>query len=208
MSRAHHRPLFFTDREFQAYEGSPDPADVTALAHETAAVLVGAGRANDDPDVTRKLVALSEEIGLTTVAQLWSGRPAVSLPGALWRLYALREWVRRSPEVAAQEYAAGIRHAHVSHAVAGSADPNGPDELRRLIDTILEGVFTGDLAVALERAAAFCRVIASGRADLAERHDGHNDTAAGFATRSAAAVADTGRDLSKCASQWRLGLLD
>ena len=208
MSRAHHRPLFFTDREFQAYEGSPDPAEVTALAHETAAVLVGVGRANDDPDVTRKLVALTDELGIATVAELWSARPAVSLPGALWRLYTLREWVRRDPARAADEYAAGIQHAHVSHAVAGSADPNGPDEIRRLIDSILEGVFTGDLAVALDRAAAFCRVVASGRAELAQRHDGHDDPAAHSATHSAAALADTARDLAKSASQWRLGLLD
>ena len=208
MSRAHHRPLFFTDREFQAYEGSPDPADVAALAHETAAVLVGTGRANEDPEVTRKLVALTDELGLSTVAELWSARPAVSLPGALWRLYTLREWVRRDPERASSEYLAGVRHAQVSHAVAGAADPNGPKEIRVLIDSILEGVFTGDLAVALDRAAAFCQVVASGRAELAARHDGHDERAAACATKSAAALSDTARDLTRCASAWRVGLLD
>lgn len=208
MSRAHHRPLLFTDREFAAYEGSPDPADVAALAHETAAVLIGAGRANEDPEVTQRLVRLADELGLRTIAQLWSGRPPVSLPGALWRLYTLREWVTRDPQSAAREYAAGIRHAHVSHAVAGSADPNGPDEIRALVDRILEGAFTGDFAVALERAAAFCRVVSSGRADLAESHDGYDAAAATKATKSAAALADTARDLAKSASSWRMGLLD
>ena len=49
MARAHHKPLFFTDRDFQSFAGAPDPADVTAVAHESAAVLVGAGRTNSDP---------------------------------------------------------------------------------------------------------------------------------------------------------------
>ena len=84
MTRSHHKPLFFTDREFQAFEGAPDPADVTAIAHESAAILVGAGRTNADPEVTARLIALTDEIGLSTLAQLWAGRPAVSLPGVLF----------------------------------------------------------------------------------------------------------------------------
>lgn len=208
MARAHHKPLFFTDRDFQSFAGSPDPADVTALAHETAAALVGAGRASDDPEITRKLVALTDEIGLSTVASLWSGRPGVSLPGALWRLYTLREWVRRDAAGASADYTAGVRHAQVAHVVAGSTDPNGPQEIRVLVDRILEGAFTGDFAVALERAAAFCRVVASGRADRAERHDGLDDARADRETRSAAALADMARDLTRCASAWRLGTLD
>ena len=71
MARAHHKPLFFTDRDFQSFAGAPDPADVTAVAHESAAVLVGAGRTNSDPEVTRRLIALTDEIGLSTLAQLW-----------------------------------------------------------------------------------------------------------------------------------------
>lgn len=208
MTRPHHKPLFFSDQQFAAFEGAPDPAEVSELAHEAAAVLVGAGRASTDPEVTQRLIRLTDELGLSTLAQLWSGRPAVSLPGALWRLYTLREWVKRDPAGASADYAAGIRFAQVSHAVAGSADPNGPDEIRHLIDRILEGVFTGDLAVALDRAAAFCRVVASGRAERAERHDGFDDAAAGAATKSAAALGDTARDLAKAASQWRGGVLD
>jgi hypothetical protein len=135
----------------------PDPAQVTEIAHETAAVLVGTGRATDDPALTARLVALVDELGLSTVAELWADRPARSLPGALWRLYALREWVQRSPEEASADYAAGIRFTDVNHAVAGVAEPPGPAELRELTDSILRGVFSGDFAVALQRAAAFCR---------------------------------------------------
>lgn len=208
MARAHHKPLFFTDRDFQSFAGAPDPADVTAVAHESAAVLVGAGRTNSDPEVTRRLIALTDEIGLSTLAQLWSGRPAVSLPGAMWRLYTLREWVRRASVEASADYTAGIRHAQVSHAVAGSADPYGPKEIEHLVDRILEGAFSGDFAVALERASAFCRVVASGRAERAERHDGQDDARADGEARSAALLGDTARDLTKCAAAWRIGSLD
>lgn len=64
----------------------PDPAQLTEAAHETAAVLVGTGRAASDPDLTSRLVALVDELGLSTLAELWADRPARSLPGALWRL--------------------------------------------------------------------------------------------------------------------------
>src|SRR5699024_1971086 len=132
-------------------------------AHQTAAVIVGTGRAAHDPEVTARLVTLVEELGLDTLAELWADRPGRSLPGALWRLYALREWVRRDPQEASRDYAAGIRFADVPHVVAGVAEPPGPDELRDLTDAILAGVFEGDLAVALDRAAAFCQVVSAGR---------------------------------------------
>ncbi|MGL5909715.1 MAG: hypothetical protein ACRCZP_06930, partial [Phycicoccus sp.] len=149
----------------------PGPAETTEVAHQTAAILVGTGRATDDPAVTSRLVALVDDLGLSTVADLWAGRPARTLPGALWRLYALREWVRRSPEQSSREYAAGIRFTDVAHAVAGIAEPPRPEELQRVIDQVLAGVFDGDLAVALERAAAFCAVVSAGRAELAHDRD-------------------------------------
>ena len=58
----------------------------------------------------------------------------MSLPGALWRLYALREWVRRDPAGAAADYAEGLPLAQVSHAIAGSAEPPTPDTLSALVD--------------------------------------------------------------------------
>jgi hypothetical protein len=183
----------------------PDPAQLTEIAHETAAVLVGTGRASEDPALTNRLVGLVDELGLSTVAELWADRPARSLPGALWRLYALREWVQRSPEEASADYAAGIRFADVNHVVAGVAEPPGPDELRHLTDAILRGVFEGDLAVALQRAAAFCRVVASGRADRAHTTDIQDREAAGAQTRRAASMLGTAEDLEASARLWLSG---
>lgn len=182
----------------EAHGGAYDPTEEIHAAHETASALVHAGRAAADPDLTTRLVAIVDDIGLSTLAELWSQRPARSLPGALWRLYVLREWVRRAPEEASREYAAGMRFTTPDHAVAGAAEPPGPTEMSRVIDEILRGVFEGDLAVALERAAAFCRVVSAGRADVSV-----GDAAA----EQAANVLGLGDDLAASARLWRADAL-
>lgn len=193
----------------EEYGGAlPGPAEQTEIAHQTAAILVGTGRATDDPELTRRLVELVDELGIPTVAGLWSGRPARSLPGALWRLYALREWVCRNPIEASREYAAGMRFTDVAHAVAGVAEPPGPREVRLLVDGVLAGVFDGDLAVTLERAAAFCWVVSAGRVEAAHDADANTPDAATRLTQSAAALQATGDDLAAAARLWRVGQLD
>lgn len=174
-----------------------DPIAGLQAAHETAAVLVHRGRASADPETIERLVRLVDEIGLPTLAELWAARPARSLPGVLWRLYLLREWMIRQPEAVAREYAAGIRFTEPNHAVAG-IDPPGPDEVRQVADRILQGAFTGDFAVALERAAAFCRVVTSGRADISAGADG---------VGRAARLRDLADDLGASAQLWRDGRL-
>lgn len=184
-----------------ALEAIGEPSDPIAelhAAHETAAVLVHTGRASGDPAVTARLVALTDEIGLATLADLWASRPARTLPGALWRLYLLREWVAGDPHGAAREYAAGVRFTEPNHAIAG-AEPPGPDEVRRVADEILRGVFAGDLAVALERAAAFCHVVSSGRADV---------TAGTRAVLQAGRLQAMATDLGAAATLWRDGRLE
>lgn len=192
------RPVFFDAAQLEAHGGWFDPTQEVEAAHETAAVLVHTGRARQDPELTTRLVDLVEDLGLSTVADLWASRPARSLPGALWRLYALREWVLRDPVEASREYAAGALRTAVDHAVAGAAEPPGPDELRALVDAVLRGVFEGDLAVALERAAAFCRVVSAGRAEVSEGER---------TAHQAASLVDTAQDLERAAALWRRGEL-
>lgn len=203
------RPAFFTPVSMDSRVGpeSLDPARVTEIAHETAAVIVRTGRAAHDPELTSKLVALVDDLGLSTLAELWAARPARSLPGALWRLYVLREWVRRDPVGASADYAAGIRFADVPHVVAGVAEPPGPVEIQKLADAILTGVFEGDLAIALQRASSFCRVVAAGRAQRANDADADGAEAIDpewgpTHTRRAASLLTTGDDLEACARLW------
>lgn len=192
------RPSYLEPSALEAVGNRFDPIAGLHAAHETAAVLVRRGRAADDPRTVERLVTLVDEIGLPTLAELWASRPARSLPGALWRLYVLREWMLRHPEEVAREYAAGVRFTEPNHAVAG-IDPPGPDEVRQVADQILRGAFTGDFAVALERAAAFCAVVSSGRADV---------TLDPGAVDRAARLRDLATDLTACAQLWRAGRLE
>lgn len=189
-------------------EGDIDPADRSLIAHETAAAFVSQARAAQDPDLTARLIRLVDEEGIDTVAMLWSKAGPHTLPGALWRIYMLREWVNHDADAVARSYHHGVHAAHVRHAIAGVQDPPGPAEVRALADSVLSGVFSGDLAVALERAGAFCRVVATGAAFEAESDDGHADARAHRTALRAAQLLRTGEDLERCAAMWRDDRLD
>lgn len=191
------RPSCHDPAALEALGERHDPIAKLHAAHETAAALVRVGRAAQDPDVTRRLVSLVDEVGLATLADLWAERPAASLPGALYRLYVLREWVRLDAAGVAREYEAGVRFTEPNHAVAG-ADPAGPQEVVRVADEILQGVFAGDFAVALERAAAFAHVVAAGRADITPGIDNVLRTGR---------LQDLAAALGAAASLWRAGEL-
>lgn len=154
------------ENAFEAMAGGADPGERAEAAHRTAALMVRGARSSSDAQVAGRIVRLADEHGLDMLADLWADSPADSLPGALWRLYLVRSWVHNDPQAAAREFAAGRRHTPVSEVVAGVVDPPGADEVRQLTDTVLRGVAAGDLAMTLDRAAAFCRVVSAGRAEL------------------------------------------
>jgi hypothetical protein len=189
--------------------GDHDPAERSLLAHETAAAVVRLGRSPDaDSELTARLVALADEAGLDALADLWRDSSADSLPGTLWALYLLRTWVRRGGVEASRVYAAGRPLAEVSDAVAGVAEPPGPDEMACLGDAVLTSVFDGDLAVALERAAAFSRVVAAGRLALADdADDSGDDLEAARQTRLASGNVRMADQLTESARLWRRGVL-
>jgi hypothetical protein len=92
--------------------------------------------------------------------------------------------------------------------VAGAPSPTGPQEIVELADQILRGVFDGDFALALDRAAAFCRVAAAGTTSLADDSDGvESDRAAEF-TRRALRLATIADDLAASAALARADSLD
>ena len=101
---------------------------------------------------------------------------------------------KHSPEAVARSYHEGVNAAQVRHVIAGVEDPPGPEEVQRLADAILSGVFAGDLAVALERAGAFCRVVATGAAFEAGSDEGHADARAHRSTLRASQLLRTGED--------------
>jgi hypothetical protein len=217
------RPAPLGQAAADAQVGGADPAELVEAAHATAEALIRHGHSGDDA-VTARLVSLTDEHGIDEVALLWAERPADSLPGALWRLYALRAGIRRQSELMARAFDAGRHRAPVHEAVAGVADPPGPAEVRALADAVLTGAFSGDLGTALDRAAAFCRVVSTGWALLADdvvvaaggsgapsvtpsNGAGAGPDAATALTRRASDLLRTGTQLESAARRWRAGSL-
>jgi hypothetical protein len=169
--RVHHRPMRPGDRFFDAIESGTDPARVREAADQAATLLVRGARGSDDPETADRLLHLAENEGIETIAEVWSGAPADTLAGCLWRLFLLRSWVHADPVRVAREFEAGRAAAQVARVVAGVADPPGPEELRTMVDEVLRGIAAGDFADVLFRAAAFARVVAAGRAALHDAPD-------------------------------------
>jgi hypothetical protein len=167
LDRRRLRPLLSADVEaLAAAAEAGEPFARIELAHATAAALVDAGRGDGGPSTSR-LVDLAETVGLDTLSELWRAAPADSLPGALWALYLLRTWTERQGDALARMYRAGRAYAPVDEVVAGVADDADPPAIRTLAESVLTGAYQGDFDVALERAASFFRVVATGRRELA-----------------------------------------
>ena len=197
------RPAFFGPTAMDSFLGDDDPARRVEAAHLTAAALVRHGRSGLDPELTRRLLTLADD-GLDEIAELWARRPADTLPGAIWRIYVLRAGIRQDPLGMSRAFDTGRLRAPVHEALAAVAEPPGPAEVQDLADAVLAGAFTGDLAMALERAGAFCHVVATG---LLERSD-DDPLAAHRLTRQASGLARTGTELEQAAGLWRAGRLE
>jgi hypothetical protein len=166
--RPHHRPVTPGGNFFESLVGGTDPALVSEAADRAATLLVRGARKAGDEEVADRLLHLADTEGIETIAEVWSGSPADSLAGCLWRLYLLRSWVYADPVGVSREFEAGRRSAQVARVVAGVADPPGPDQLKAMVDQVLRGIAGSDFADVLLRAAAFARVVATGRASLSD----------------------------------------
>jgi hypothetical protein len=168
------------------------------LAHVTAGLVIREGRRAEEGS----LVYLAEVVGLDTLADLWRHAPLDSLPGVLWALYLLRAWCRENGAEVARLYEAGRDLAPVEEVVAGVADSEGPDAVLAMAEAVLEGMYRGDVGVALERGAAFLRVVAAGRDSLAAPSpERGRELAYSAKNRSCAAALD------RAAQAWRSGAL-
>jgi len=195
-----HRPALYGDlTALIDAAGGTAAGSRDELAAATAAVVVQAGRTDVDGE---RFVALADRIGLETLAALWRDADPVSLPGALWALYALRQWCQTNPEEVARLWRAGEHLASADAVVAGLPDYADVDAVRRVADSVLSGAYRGDFGVALERAAALFRVVASGRRDLATP-----DEVGRLELDRAQRNERVAADLGSAAARWRAGTL-
>lgn len=204
MSHEFSKPVFRPSGTFDRLFSSEDPAEVSRAAHSTATTLLARVRDEEDPAVVERLISFTDSHGIDDIAQLWARSPAKSLPGSLWRLYLVQLSIHDDPRAASLLYERGHRELRTTDPlVAGARTPVAPDELVALIDTILRGAFTGDFALALDRAAAFCRVQASGATHLADDYETTEpDRATAFTTR-ALRLSSFADDLAVAARMWR-----
>lgn len=142
--------------------GGADPAQISEMSHASAAALLDRVHHTQSAELVERVLTLVDREGVDVIAELWSHADPDSLPGILWRLYLLRTWMRKNRESIARLWRIGEPVATTASAIAGVDQAPTEDDIARTADSILAGAFTGDFAVALERAAAFTDVVALG----------------------------------------------
>lgn len=200
-----HKPVHRPGDVLETLGGTGDPAELSQLATDSAAALLNRVRETADPAMVEAILAYADTHGIDDVAELWSASPAESLPGALWRLYLLRHVVSESPQEAGYRFRRGLELDSVGQAMAGAGSAPAPGEVVDLANEILRGAFAGDFAGALERAAAFARVLAGGSRDIAAG-DASAERAAAEVLHSEG-FADLATELAAAARLWRAGSL-
>lgn len=209
MTDQFHKPTQYSGDKFDEYEGGEDPAQILRVARDTAAALLTRARESDDPEVLERLVAYTDEHGIDALAELWARSTPTSLPGALWRIYLIRVMIRQNPDDTAYLFQRGSEVlATIDTVVAGAPLPTGPDEIILLADQILRGLFRGDFAVALDRAAAFCRVTSAGCTSVADDVDVITPERGSELTTRALRLSIMAEEFTSCARLYRAGSLD
>lgn len=207
--------------------GGADPSVVSEMSHASAAALLDRVHHSADPQVVERVLTLVDREGVDMIAELWSRSEPDSLPGIMWRLYTLRSWMRRDRDLISRLWRLGEPVATAASAIAGVDQAPTEADITHTADSILAGAFTGDFAVALERASAFVDVVAQGlrveahmvrqaeakagsetatAADLAEAHVMRSRSAKLMHT--AGNLIATSKDFRHGAQLWRRGKLD
>lgn len=178
MTNRPHKPVTMPPWRVEATEDAEDavwrshPERKAGVARDTAQLILGrTDRALPD-DMVSRVRAFIDEGGLDDVAALWADSPAISLPGALWRMYRVRDHIVKQPGDIARLVASGQQSLNtIDPILAGLRDPITPEGVLGVIDTVFFGAFEGELAVALGRVGALAKLVSQGLLDLP-----HDDT--------------------------------
>ena len=232
MTRQFRRPARLDPEVAESIEGASDTASSSELAHRAAQALLG-GRslpddshssyddgASDDPGewITRPgVVAAVAAHGVDAVAELWADSPATTLPGALWRLFLVREWIRRDPALIARRYATVVdltgadtaATARLEAALGEARAVPAPADLRERLDAVLAGGVEDsvtEIAPLITATADFLRALAAGSNPVWIEDD--TDELADRVTRRDSALLATAEELTDSARRAAAGLLD
>ena len=220
MARQFHRPARLDPEAAESIEGGVDTAVASELAHRAAQALVGGFPTTPDDPITREgVIAVVAGQGVDDVAELWADSPATTLPGALWRLFLVREWIRRDPALVERRYATvvdltgpdddGALASRLDAALAQGRPAIAPEELRERLDSALAGALEGSvpaLAPLLATTSSFLGALAAGSAP--QWIDDDADPLADRVTRRDSALLATAAELADAAARAQAGLLD
>lgn len=200
--------------------GGADPEAIRELSHTSAAALLDRVHHTEDPAVVERVLTLVDHEGVDVIAELWSHAESDSLPGVLWRLYLLRTWMRKRTTAIAQLWRLGEPTVTAASAIAGVNQTPTEEDIAAIADSILAGAFTGDFAVALDRAAVFTDVIANGLrirahgmvadydSDAASDEEKTTRAKAARLMHTAANLMSTAKVFHRGAALWRHGKLE
>lgn len=159
------KPVLLTDAELDTFTGGADPQQLQAAADKVAQLLLTRVRNSADPLILQRVLAYAAHDAADDLAPLWEKAHALSAAGVLWRLYLLRQNITDYPETVTACYRAGINHkTEVQQVIAGIAQDADSAQIQKLCDKILRGIFAGDITDALNRASAYCALLAAGAA--------------------------------------------
>ncbi|MDY3678436.1 MAG: hypothetical protein SOY87_05405 [Eggerthella lenta] len=230
MTRQFHRPARLDPEAAENIEGSQDTAVASELAHLAAQALIGGFATASGEDeggapheeltgpLTREgVVRAVASHGVDDVAELWADSPSTTLPGTLWRLFLVREWIRRDPALVERRYATTVdlteaddaATARAQAALAQAQPAPSPAQVREAIDAVLAGQVEGSvpaIAGLLRVVARFLRALAAGSSPVWIEDDA--DALADRVTRRDSALLATAAELDEAARRAGAGLLD
>ena len=212
MARQFHRPARLDPEAAEQIEGSTDTAVASELAHRAAQALIGGfpGTETEDDPITRSgIVAAVATNGIDDIAELWADSPATTLPGTLWRMFLVREWIRRYATVIDLTEADDTTNARLESALGEARPVPSPTDLRERLDAVLAGSVEGsvtEIAPLLSATAGFLRALAAGSNPVWIEDDA--DELADRVTRRDSALLVTADELTDAARRAAAGLLD
>lgn len=226
MTRQFHRPVLMEPAEAERYTGAEDTAATSALAHQSAQLLIG-GYLGADTDTTLSAAGLRKVVashGVDVIGELWATSPAGTLPGALWRLLLLREWIERDPALVESRYATAVTISDDDAAQArfeaalsqGQRVDSVAQVQAQLNELLLGGAFAGSQRTSSRRSRLYPTLLASAalleRLSRASEQDSwitdENDPLYDVVTARARALATTAAELREAASKAAVGKLD
>lgn len=225
MTRQFHRPVLMEPAEAERYTGAEDTAATSALAHQSAQLLIG-GYLGVDTDTTLTAAGLRKVVashGVDVIGELWATSPAGTLPGALWRLLLLREWIERDPALVESRYATAV----TINAAAAQARFEAASSQGQRVDSVaqvqaqLNELLLGDASAGSQRTPSrrsqlYPTLLASAalleRLSRASEQDSwitdENDPLYDVVTSRARALAATAAELREAATKAAVGKLD